>query len=253
MKNKFLILLFLLGTVELPAQTIVQEIFSVGGPSHVSDMDVPAPTSEGSILIAMPGPLSPGVKVLSINDNAPGGGNIYKQVPGAASSCGKAALDIWYCENCKAGVTELKYHFSGHVPSINTFLEVSRLALSSPVDGSGVHVSDGTANNAGLEVGPSIQTTATDFVVARYFSTDPTPTGVTPAAWKYKSTYVYALDQPSGSHQPTLAGGSAAGNFCMSMAAFKTVAAGSVSQQQSEVRRSQKLSTLVSDNEEPKF
>ena len=68
MKKKILIFLFLLGTVELPAQTIVQELFSVGGPSHISDMDVKAPTSEGSILIAMPGPLATGIKVLGIND-----------------------------------------------------------------------------------------------------------------------------------------------------------------------------------------
>jgi len=252
MKKKILILLFLLGGVELPAQTIVQELFSVGGPSHVSDMDVPAPTSEGSILIAMPGPLSPGVRVLSITDNAPGGGNTYKQVPGAASSCaGKASLDIWYCENCKSGVTELKYHFSGHVPSINTFLEISKLALSSIVDGSGVHVSDGTGTSAGLEVGPSITTTATDFVVARYFSTDPTPTGVTPAPWKYKSTYVYALDRPSGTQQPTLTGGSDAGSFCISMAAFKTAASGAISQLGSGARHSRTGSTLFSDTELP--
>ena len=250
--KKFLILLTLLGGVELPAQTIVQELFSVGGPSHVSDMDLPAPTHGGSILIAMPGPLAPGVRVLSITDNAPGGSNTYKQVPGAASSCG-ASLDIWYCENCRPGVREIKYHFSGHVASINTFLEVSKLQLSAVVDGSGAHVSDGTGTSAGLEAGPTITTAATDFIVARYFSNDPAPTGVSPAAWKYKTTYVYALDRPAGTYQPTLTGGGPSGSYCMSLAAFKAAASGVIAEQGSGSKHSRPGSTLLSDNELAKF
>jgi len=251
MKKKILIFLFLLGTVELPAQTIVQELFSVGGPSHISDMDVKAPTSEGSILIAMPGPLAPGIKVLGINDNAPGGGNIYKQVPEAASSCGgKVSLDVWYCENCKGGVTELKYHFSGHVPSINAFLEVSQLASPAVIDGSGAHLSDGTVTSTGSEVGPTIKTTANDFIIARYFSSDPAPSGVSPAAWNFKTTYVYTSGA-AGTYQPTLTGGKAeAGNFfCMSVAAFKTGASNAISQNESGSRHSRTKSTLFSDDE----
>jgi len=52
--------------------------------------------------------------------------------------------------------------------SINSFLEVSNLALSSVLDGEGAQVSNGTATSAGLLVGPKIATTATDFVIARY-------------------------------------------------------------------------------------
>jgi hypothetical protein len=233
MKKKLLILLLLWGGVELSAQTIVQQFVAVSSrPSPVSDMDLPAATGSGNVLIAMPGPLAPGVTVLSVTDNAPAGGNTYKQVPGAASSCGaNGSLDIWYCENCNSGVTELKFHLSGDARiSINAFLEVSKMPLSSVVDGSGAHVSDGTRTSGGLEVGPSITTTATDFIIARYFSTNPIPTGVTPAAWTYKTSYVYVLNGPSGTYQPTLIGGSAAGSFCMSMAAFKTVASVAISQ-----------------------
>jgi hypothetical protein len=227
MKKKLLILLLLCAGVELSAQTIVQQFVAVSGPSQVSDMDLPADTLSGSVIIAMPGPLAPGVKVLSVTDNAPEGGNTYKQVSGAASSCTGAnvSLDIWYCENCKAGVNELKFHLSEHVRgSINTFLEVSKMTLSSVLDGSGAHVSDGTGTSGGLEVGPNITTTATDLSIARYFSAAPSPTGVTPATWTYKTSYVYVPNGSPGTYQPTLVGGSPAGSFCISMAAFKTAA-----------------------------
>jgi hypothetical protein len=250
--KKLLILLFLFGGFELQAQTIVQEIFNVGGASHVSDMDVPKPTSPGSTLIAMPGPMSAGVKVMSITDNAPAGSNLYKQVPGAASSCGKESLDIWYCEKCNPGVTELKYHFSGHVMSVNTFLEVANLALISPVDGAGVNVTDGTGSNDGVESGPAIKTTATDFIIARYASAV-APSAVTPAPWTLKSTYVYAVNAPTGTHQPTLTGGGSAGSFCMSVAAFKTAAPGGTAQAGSVIKHSDSGDALFSDNENPKF
>jgi hypothetical protein len=227
MKVGFLTLLLLCGAVRLPAQTIVQQFFAIGSmPAPTADMDLPNPTVQGNVLIAMPGPTSNGVKVLSVTDNAPGGGNTYKQVPGAASSCGAAqTLDIWYCENCNGGVTELKFHLSGGArASINAFLELSEMPRSSVLDGTGAHVSDGTRTSAGLEVGPSIKTTGKDFVVARYTSTNPIPTGVTPASWMYKTTHVYQLNAPAGNYQPTLTGGGTSGTFCMSMAAFKTAA-----------------------------
>jgi len=232
MKGKFLILLLLCGGVELSAQTVVQQFAAVSsGTGVVADMDL-EPTANGSTLIAMPELLTPGVKVLSVTDNAPDGGNTYKQAPGSGASCANKSLDIWYCENCKSGVTELKFHLSSYVrASINSFLEVSSLAMSSLVDGSGAQVSDGTATSAGLEVGPRITTTATDFVVARYFSTLPNhPTGVTPPAWTYKPSYVYALNAPPGTYQPTLTGGKAGSSFCMSMAAFKIAAPTATSQ-----------------------
>lgn len=224
-KKTFLVLLLCVG-VEVSAQTIVQQMFAVSmQPNPVSDLDLQQPTAGGSILIAMPGPFSPGVKVLSVTDNAPGGGNTYKQVPGAASSCGtQVSLDIWYCEKCNPEVTELKFHLSGSAKlSVNTFLEISGLAPSSMLDGSGTHVSDGTRTSTGMEVGPSITTSANDFIVARYYSANPIPTGVTPTIWTYKTTYVYALNRPPGSYQPTLTGGGTTGSFCMSMAAFKTL------------------------------
>jgi len=226
MKGKLLVLLLLWGGVELSAQTILQQFAAISAGSTVgSDLDLNEPTRKGSVLIAMPGIFVPGVKVLSVTDNAPDGGNTYKQVPGATSSCPEGLADIWYCENCNPGVTELKFHLSGAARmSINSFLEVSDMALSSVLDGSGAQVSKGTATSAGLEVGPSIQTTATDFIVARYSSTVPFPTGVTPAAWTHKPSYVYVLDGPPGTYQPTLTGAKAAGNFCVSMAAFKTAA-----------------------------
>jgi hypothetical protein len=222
MKERFLILLLLWGGVELSAQTIVQQFAAISkGSGLKSDMDI-EPSAKGSTLIGMPGQLSLGVKVLSVTDNAPDGGNTYKQVPGAGSSCPEGPLDIWYCENCNPGVTELQFHLSGHVKaSINSFLEVSNLASSSILDGSGAQVSNGTATSAGLEVGPSIRTTTTDFIVARFFSASP-PTGVTPAAWTFKPSYVYVLNGPPGTYQPTLTGGAAGGSFCMSVAAFKT-------------------------------
>ncbi|HEX4423894.1 MAG TPA: hypothetical protein VH079_00745 [Terriglobales bacterium] len=250
--KKLLALLFFFGGLQLQGQTIVQEIFNVGGASHVSDMDVPKPTRPGSTLIAMPGPVSPSVKVMSITDNAPTGSNLYKQVPGAASSCGKQSLDIWYCEKCNPGVTELKYHFSGHVMSVNTFIEVADLALSSPVDGSGANVTDGTGSSEGVEAGPSLKTTATDFIIARYASAV-APSAVTPAPWTLKSTYVYAANAPTGTHQPTLTGGGPAGSFCMSAAAFKSAASGSATPGSTVAKHAESGSELFSDNQGPKF
>jgi hypothetical protein len=98
------------------------------------------------------------------------------------------------------------------------------MASSSVLDGSGAQISNGTASSTGSEVGPSIQTTATDFIIARYSSSVPFPNAVTPAAWKHKPSYVYVLDGPPGTYQPTLTGAKAAGSFCMSMAAIKTAA-----------------------------
>jgi len=225
MKMRLLTLFLMCGAFQAPAQTIVQQFFAIGSmPAPTADMDLPKPTTQGSVLVAMPGPTSNGVKVLSVTDNAPGGGNTYKQVPGAAASCGKTqTLDIWYCENCAGGVTELKFHLSGNArASINVFVELADMPHSSVLDGSGANVSDGTRSSAGLEVGPAIKTTGTDFVVARYTSTNPLPSGVAPASWMYKTTHVYQLNAPSGNYQPTLTGAGTAGNFCMSMAAFKT-------------------------------
>jgi hypothetical protein len=225
MKVKFLALFLLCGPVQLPAQVIVQQFFAIGSmPAPTADMDLPKPTTQGNVLIAMPGPTSNGVKVLSVTDNAPAGSNTYKQVPGAASSCAKTqTLDIWYCENCNGGATELKFHLSGNArASINVFLELSNMPQSSILDGAGAHLDDGTRTSASLEVGPALKTTATDFVVARYTSTNPLPTGVVPESWTYKTTHVYKLNAPAGTYQPTLTGGGTAGNFCMSMAAFKT-------------------------------
>jgi hypothetical protein len=225
MKKRLLILLLLWGGVASSAQTIVQQFVAISSGDETSDMDLKEPTGKGSVLIAMPALLAPGVKVLSVTDNAPAGGNTYKQIPGAVSSCAKKSLDIWYCENCNPGVTELKYHLSGRAKAnINAFIEVSNMALSSVVDGSGAHVSDGTATSGGLLVGPSITTTAKDFVIVRYVSTPPRPTGVTPAAWTFKTAYVYVANGPAGTYRPTLTGGKAGGNFCMSVAAFKTAA-----------------------------
>jgi hypothetical protein len=225
MKKRLLMLLLLWGGVELSAQTILQQYVAISQGNDVSDMDLKDPTAKGSLLIAMPVQLLAGTKVLSVTDNAPDGGNTYRQIQGAVSSCGNKGVDIWYCENCNPGVTELKFHLSGRTKGcINAFMEVSNMALSSAVDGSGAHVSDGTATSAGREVGPSITTTAKDLIVARYFPTDPVPTGVTPAAWAYTTSYVYLADAPPGTYQPTLTGGKPGDSFCMSMAAFKTAA-----------------------------
>jgi hypothetical protein len=226
MKEKLLILLVFVGGIELSAQTIVQQFAALSsGSGEVSDMDLNTPTGKGHVLIAMPELLSPGVKVVSVTDNAPGGGNTYKQVPDASSSCPNRLIDIWYCENCKPGVTELKFHLSGAVKgNINGFIELSNMPSSSVLDGSGVHLNDGTVTSAGLEVGPEITTTATDFIVARYPISvpGPNPHGVTPATWKFTTSYVYELNAPSGTHQPTLTGAKAAAKFCVSSAAFKT-------------------------------
>jgi hypothetical protein len=224
MKKTVLMLLLLCGA-RMSAQTIVQQFAAISaGSGDVSDMDLNQPTSDGSVLIAMPQQLSPGIKVLKVTDNAPDGGNTYKEVTGAASSCASKVIQIFYCENCKSGVTELKFHLSGAVrASINGFLEVSNLAQSAAPDGSGVHVNDGVGTSKGLEVGPQIVTTATDFIIGRY-SAATKPAGVTPDLWTYKTTYVYGLNLPAGTYQPTLNGGKAGDNFCMSVAAFKIAA-----------------------------
>lgn len=231
MKKRLLMLLLLCGGVGLSAQTIVQQYTAISQGTATSDMDLKEPTSKGSVLIAMPVQLLPGIKVLSVTDNAPDGGNTYKQVQGAFSSCANKSVEIWYCENCNPGVTELKFHLSGFAKgSINAFLEVSNLASSSVLDGSGAHASDGTASSAGLEAGPSIKTTAKDFIVARYFPNVPLPTGVTPAAWTYTPSYVFLQDAAPGTYQPTLTGAKAGDSYCMSMAAFKTAPAAASSQ-----------------------
>lgn len=227
MKESVIALLLLWGGIQLSAQTILQQFSALSaGAGRTSDMDLVQPTAKGSTLIVMPEQLSPDITVVSVTDNAPDGGNTYKQVKNAGSSCSKRAIDIWYCESCNPGVTELKFHLSGDVTgSVNTFLEVSDLALSSVLDGEGAHVIDGSVAGDGREVGPKLVTTATDFVIARRSST-PFPSvvkSVTPADWVYKPTYVYGLNLPAGTYQPILAG-SKSGTFCLSMAAFKVAA-----------------------------
>lgn len=232
MKVKFLIpLLLLWGGVQLPAQTILQQFTAISQGTTTSDMDLQQPTAKGSVLIGMPALLSPGLKVLSVTDNADGGSNTYKEIPGATSSCANKSVSIWYCENCNPGVTELKFHISGNsMGSINAFVELSNMALSSVADGGGAHVADGTATSVGLEVGPSITTTAKDFIIARFFPPAPLAKGVTPASWTYTPSYVYLPDAPPGTYQPALTGGKAADNFCMGVAAFKTAPPAAASQ-----------------------
>jgi len=192
------------------------------GSGTVSDMDL-EPTAEGSTIIAMPYQLTPGVKVLSVTDNAPAGGNTYKLVPGASSFCGGKQMDIWYCEKCNPGVTELKFHLSARPQgSLNGFLEVQGLEMSSVLDGEGVHLNDGTPA-AGQQVGPKITTNASDFIVARYFTDPPMPAGVIPDTWKFDASYLYTKG-PAGNYQPALTGGGSSGKFCMSIAAFKVAA-----------------------------
>lgn len=218
-KTLLMLSLLLLGGVHLSAQTVVQEFVSIGAPADVIDMDLPKPSAKGSVLIAMPGPLFPGITVASVTDNK---GNTYKQVPGAASSSEGKSLQIFYCENCNPGVTELKFHMSSFAKgSINTFLEVAGLALSSLLDDGGAQVSDGTATGDGVEVGPSITTTANAFVIARYSSAAPLPKGVTPAAWAYKTTHVFVQRAAPGTYQPKLSEAAPGSKFSMSMAAFK--------------------------------
>ena len=104
-------------------KTIVQQYTAISQGYDVSDMDLKQPTAAGSVLIAMPVVLTPGLKVLSVTDDQ---GNTYKQVTTAAAACGNRPVNIWYCENCKAGVMELKFHLSGRTKgSINSFIELS--------------------------------------------------------------------------------------------------------------------------------
>jgi len=226
MNRVCLIVLLLGGAVQLSAQTVVQQFAAVSaGAGTVSDMDLIQPTADGSVLLAMPEQLTPGIKVESVTDNAPDGGNKYQKVTAAASSCANRSIEIWYCEKCKGGVTELKFHLSGHVrASINGFMEVAGVALSDVLDGSGVQVSDATVGKDGQQVGPKITTKATDFVIGRYSSTS-RPSAVSLPGWTFKSTYVYGSNLPPGTYQPTLTGGKTGGSFCMSMAAFKAGAA----------------------------
>ncbi|HYW40751.1 MAG TPA: hypothetical protein VE957_21805 [Terriglobales bacterium] len=223
MKNT-LIVLTILCAAQVSAQTVVQQFVAISrGAGTVSDMDL-EPTAEGSTLIAMPFEFTPGVKVLSVTDNAPAGGNTYKEVPGSVASCAGALLDIWYCEKCNAGVTELKFQLSGNVlMSLNAFVEVSGLQMSSVLDGEGAHVTDGTRTSDGLEVGPKIKTSANDFIIARFSSAVPMPTAA-PAPWIFKPSYAYLLNGAPGAYTPTLTGGGTAGNYCMSVAAFKAAA-----------------------------
>ena len=63
MSKKLLVLLFLCGGVQLPAQTVLQQFVAVSaGAGTVSDMDLPEPSAQGSVLIAMPVLLTAGVK-----------------------------------------------------------------------------------------------------------------------------------------------------------------------------------------------
>jgi len=221
--KKLLILLLLGVGTGVSAQTIVQQFVSIGSAGQVVDLDLPKPSAKGSMIIAMPTPLSAGVKVVSVTDNAPAGGNIYRQVTGATASAGGKDLEIWYCENCNPDATELKFHLSDFAKgSIDTVLEVAGLEHYAALDGDGAHVSDGVATSDGSEIGPSIKTTANDFVIARYTATAMNhPTGVTPAAWTYQTTHIFVPNGPPGTYQPTLTGGKAGNSFAMGIAAFK--------------------------------
>ena len=220
MKKKLLLLSLLWGGVTLSAQTIVQQFTSLSQGAKDSFMELKEPTSKGNVLVAMSTIISPGVRVLSVIDDAPGGSNLYKKIEGASSSCANKFNDIWYCENCKAGATVVIFRQSEGSASVISFLELSNMESTSVLDGSGAHVSDGTATSAGLDVGPSIKTSATDFIVANYF---PPPSGVTPTAWTFSPSFAYVKNAPAGTYQPTLTA-KAAGGFCIGMAAFKTAA-----------------------------
>ena len=225
-KIVFFPFLLLFAHTVLSAQTILQQFAAVSaGAGEVADMDLPQPTTKGSLILAMPESLTPDIKVVQVTDNAEDGGNTYKQVPSSTSLCLGRYVEIWYCENCKGGVTELKFHLSGHEQGgIHAFMEITDIASPS-LEGNGVQLSDATADKNGREVGPSIKISGHDFVIARY-SSKPRPTAVTPNLWTYKPTYVYGLSLPAGTYQPVLSGENTAGaNFCMSVAAFRVASA----------------------------
>ena len=94
-------------------------------------------------------------------------------------------------------------------------------------------MTDGTRTSAGLEVGPKIKTSASDFVVARFSSAMPAPTEVS-APWSFKPSYVYLLNAAPGTHQPTLSGKGTGGNYCMGIAGFKAAASAPPSPKVSE-------------------
>jgi len=225
--NRALLLCALLWASLSSAQTVLQHFIAVSkGAGTVSDMDI-GTTSEGSVIIAMPMQLTPGVTVLSVTDNAPAGSNTYKRVAAATASCANQSMEIWYCEKCSPGVNELKFHLSGNVrASLNALVEVSGLELPAVLDGEGTHLDDGTRTSKGEEVGPVIKTTASDFIIARYNSDFPIPKSVAPNPWQYRTSYVYIGNGAAGTYQPTLSGGEGTkGKYCMSVAAFKAAPA----------------------------
>ncbi len=81
MKKNLLLFLLLWAGVDLSAQTVLQQFTAVSsGAGTVSDMDLPQPTAKGSVLIAMPVQLSPDIKLISVTDNAPDGGNTINKL-----------------------------------------------------------------------------------------------------------------------------------------------------------------------------
>jgi hypothetical protein len=217
-KNLLLLSLLLPASVASSAQTVLQQFTSLSqGSVHRSFIELKQPTRKGSVLIAIPMFVAPNIRVLKVSDDGPEGGSVYHKIEAAAASCANKFVDIWYCENCKAGVTEIKMELSDTAQGLNSFLEVADLAPSAAIDGPGAHVSDGTATIAGQAPGASITTSAQDFVLAAYF---PPAAGITPASWAFTRSFAYLQSAPPGTYQPTLTGAKP-GNYCMAMAAFK--------------------------------
>jgi hypothetical protein len=93
-----------------------------------------------NLIIVLPSLFDNTITVTSITDNAPGGSNLYIQVPGARAtdSTGGSSSEIWYCANSKPKATTITVNFSSSVGSGLFMFEVSNMNSSLPFQEKGI-------------------------------------------------------------------------------------------------------------------
>jgi hypothetical protein len=126
-----------------------------------SDSVVVLPTLAGDLLVVGITLAALG-SVISITDNAPGGGNAYESDVRASDPSTESA-EIWYARNSRAGATEVTVTLSAAPSFVMWFTELSGLDPTSPLDATNT-VSDQMATGSILPA-PRVSPSAASAVV----------------------------------------------------------------------------------------
>lgn len=197
------------------------QVGSATGSSSPLVVSLGSASEAGTLLIVFL--IYAGTSDLAISGVTDDAGNTYAQVPSAIASFVQSGVtgfaDIWYAVNNVGGAVNVNIAVSGTaiVTMFGGVAEVSGIVGSSPLDGSGHTVSNGTGSGTSY-AGPSFSTTVTDFLFS--FGDAATSFTAVSSPWTFDN-FAYVENASSGSYQPVFTASGSNGSYLLTAAAFK--------------------------------